>query len=88
MQEEAEAGFDALTIYIFVCMLFLSIAMMYHGVILFKLQKNSRIEDANVDHKQDIQLSKLVIKWDRKMLVIYITFFILFNTFYFISYSS
>ena len=81
-------GFNALTIYIFGCMIFVAMAMLYYGFILFSLRKKLKIEDAEKSAKdKNIKLTNSVITCDRVMLVIYVLYFIIFNTSYFIYYS-
>ena len=86
-QDEA-AGFNALTIYVLVCMIFIAMAMMYYGLILFSMRKVLKIEDAaeNYSNKKDIQVSNRVVKCDRFVFVSYVISFILFNSCYFMSY--
>ena len=82
LYEQAEAqGFNALTTYIFVCMVFIAIAMLYYGLMIFKLQRFNKIED----EKGAQQMSNSIIKLDRLMLVAYVMFFLIFNVYYFIS---
>ena len=88
MQDEtAGAGFNALTGYIVFCMILVASALMYYGLILFKLRKILKIGDvANEKHVQ--QMTTSVIKMDHLMLVVYIIIFFLFNVCYFIYYLS
>ena len=88
MQDEtAGAGFNALTGYIVFCMILVASALMYYGLILFKLRKILKIGDvANEKHVQ--QMTNSVIKMDHLMLVVYIMIFFLFNVCYFIYYLS
>ena len=88
MQDEtAGAGFNALTGYIVFCMILVASALMYYGLILFKLRKILKIGDvANEKHVQ--QMTNSVIKMDHLMLVVYIIIFFLFNICYFIYYLS
>ena len=86
-QDEA-ADFNALKIYILICMIFISMAMMFYGLILFKLRKTSEEEEAVMNfNTKDILLSDLIIKWDRIIFIIYLTIFILFNASYFVIYA-
>ena len=62
-------------------MAFIALAMMYYGVILFLLRKTS-LEEA-VRPFDNVQLSDLIIKWDRTMIIVYSLTFFLFNIFYF-----
>ena len=52
-----------------VCMTFIALAMMYYGLILFKLRTILKIEDIKLASKEHekIQLSNSVIKSDRFM---------------------
>ena len=86
-QDEAK-GFTAVSIYIMVCMTFIALAMMYYGLILFKLRTLLKIKDENWASKEHekIQLSNSVIKFDRFMLIIYVLLFFLFNVYYFLNY--
>ena len=63
-------------------MAFIALAMMYYGVILFLLRKTS-LEEA-IRAFDNVQLSDLIIKWDRNVFVIYLGVFIFFNICYFI----
>ena len=71
-------------------MIFIALAMLYYGLILFKLRKFSKknkIGSTKKDSNEDMEeLSDSIIKWDRLMLVIYVIIFILFNAYYFIKY--
>ena len=71
-----------------VCMTFIALAMMYYGLILFKLRTILKIKDENWASKEHekIQLSNSVIKFDRFMLIIYVLLFFLFNVYYFLNY--
>ena len=62
-------------------MAFIALAMMYYGVILFLLRKTS-LEEA-IRAFDNVQLSDLIIKWDRTMIIVYSLTFFLFNIFYF-----
>ena len=89
MQEEtAGAGFNALTIYIIFCMIQIAMALVYYGLILFKLRKILKISDAAKagNEKNVQQMTNSIIKMDRLMVVAYIIIFFLFNVCYFISY--
>ena len=67
------------------CMIFIAIAMTYYGLILFKLRKTSKEEEkVLVFNAKDVQLSDSIIKCDRSMLFIFVTFFLIFNLCYFI----
>ena len=81
------SGFNALTIYILVCMIFIAMAMFYYGLILFMLRKIFKIEDAEkAAMRNDIPLNNIIIKCDRGMLVLYVNIFIIFNVSYFMRY--
>ena len=71
-----------------VCMTFIALAMMYYGLILFKLRTILKIKDENWASKEHekIHLSNSVIKFDRFMLIIYVLLFFLFNVYYFLNY--
>ena len=85
-QTEA-SGFNALTIYILVCMIFIAMAMFYYGLILFTLRKILKIKDAEkAGMSNDNELNNTIIKCDRGMLVVYVIFFIIFNASYFMNY--
>ena len=81
-------GFTALTIYILICMIFLAIAMLYHGVILFILRKIKKIEDTKMaqNDNEDVLLSNSIIKLDRLIFVMYGISFAIFNAYYFLKY--
>ena len=88
MQEEtAGAGLNALTSYIFVCMILIALALVYYGLILFKLRKILKIGDTSkAGNEKDVQqMTNSVIKLDRLMLVAYVIIFLFFNVWYFIS---
>ena len=87
MQDKA-SGFNALTIYILICMMFIVFAMMYYGLVLFKLRKILKIEDSTgVSSKMiDIQMNNSIIRWDHFMFSIFVIFFFLFNFCYFTKY--
>ena len=69
-------------------MIFIAMAMMYYGLILFSMRKVLKIEDAaeNYSNKKDIQVSNRVVKCDRFVFVTYVISFVLFNSCYFMSY--
>ena len=71
-------------------MTFIAMAMMYYGLILFNLRKiTKKIQMTEKTSKgKDEELSNIIIKFDRLMLIIYIIIFILFNAYYFIKYLS
>ena len=96
-QNEAGSNYlNALMVYIIVCMTFVSIAMLYYGILLYLLRKTS-VEitkkslkitkkvgpmDTNEDEMFNLECD-LVIKWDRKMFLFYGIGFFLFNIGYF-----
>ena len=87
LQKQAEAkGFNALTTYIFVCMLFMAIAMLYYGLIVFKLRRFNKIgkEKLNSKERDDSKTTNTILKSDRWMLVIYCIAFAVYNSVYFI----
>ena len=79
-----------MTTYILICMVFICIAMLYYGIILFTLRKTSK-ESSEVDtvfngtviKRKDAQLCDKIIKCDRIMIVIYVLVFTLYNVVYF-----
>ena len=68
--------------YIISCMIFLSFAMMYYGMILHNL-RTTREEEDGEDFDQDAKRD-FVIKRDRRHFAMYIILFILFNILYFV----
>ena len=90
LHKQAEAkGFNALTTYIFVCMLFMAIAMLYYGLIIFKLRRFNKIEDEKMNYKEnDIQVSNTILKLDRLMLVTYCIVFGIYNAGYCMTYFT
>lgn len=60
-------------------MIFIASAVMYHGLILFKLQKISKFEDTTSTSNEN----KI---GDQLVLLIYVIIFTIFNIYYFISY--
>ena len=62
-------------------MAFIALAMMYYGVILFLLRKTSKEEAIRAF--DNVQLSDLIIQWDRTMIIIYVMIFLFFNVVYF-----
>ena len=73
-------------------MTFVSIAMLYYGILLYLLRKTSMEITKKVgpmDKNEEEMLNSerdLVIKWDRKMFLLYGIGFILFNISYFAYY--
>ena len=64
-------------------------AMVYHGIILFKLQMIKKVNDAEIaSNENGANLSNSIIKWDRLMLIGYIILFVIFNGCYFIKYVN
>ena len=88
LQKQAEAkGFNALTTYIFVCMSFMAMAMLYYGLILFKLRRCSKIEDNEMNYEENgNKVFNTIIKLDRIMLVTYCIVFVIYNAGYFMTY--
>ena len=76
-------------------MTFISLAMLYYGLILFKLRKylkeNKKIVDTSATANQT-QASERehnsVIRYDRMMFFAYLIIFLFFNTCYFFAYLS
>ena len=91
-KEVAASSFTALTIYITVCMIFISMSMIYYGLILFKLRKYSKENKILVDtFANKIQISdehNSVIRYDRMMFFLYVLCFLFFNFCYFFAYLS
>ena len=78
-------GFNALTIYILICMIFIAMAMAYYGMILFMLRRIKNVHDSNIGViPNEDKLSNSIIKGDRLMIVLYVITFIIFNLSYFI----
>ena len=68
-------------------MIFIALAMMYYGLILFKLRNLKKIKDATLTSKaNEYENANLIIRYDRFILAIYIMSFFLFNAFYFSKY--
>ena len=67
-------------------MTFIATAMMYYGLILFKLRKILKIKDHEMPKGNEVQLNNSIIKFDRFMLVLYGVIFIFFNANYFLTY--
>ena len=90
LRKQAEAqGFNALTTYILVCIVFIAIAMLYYGLIIFKLQRFNKIEDEKRNSKENsAKVSNTILKWDRVMLVLYCIGFSFYNVAYFMNYYS
>ena len=76
METSTADSLNGLTIYIISCMLFVSIAMIYYGILLYILRQPSIL-----DHE-----TEKTIKWDRLVLLLYGNVFILFNASYFVFY--
>ena len=74
-------------------MTFISLAMLYYGLILFKLRKylkeNKKIVDtlATANQTQASEHNS-VIRYDRMMFFVYLIIFLFFNTCYFFAYLS
>ena len=69
-------------------MTFIATAMLYYGLLLFKLRKILKIKDQKMVSSEgnEVQTSNSVIKLDRLMLVFYVLIFIIFNAYYFMKY--
>ena len=73
-------------------MTFVSIAMLYYGILLYLLRKTSmeitkKVGPMDTNEEEMLNLERdLVIKWDRKMFLLYGIGFILFNIVYFVYY--
>ena len=91
--ETAGTGFNALTIYIAICMLFIVNALLYYGLILFAMRKISKEETKVMDfnagttvlNHKDVKLRNKIIRWDRFMILAHLITFILYNVWYFIT---
>ena len=92
-QEEAGSDYlNALVVYIIACMTFISIAMLYYGVLLYLLRKTStemtkKVGPMDTNDEMFNLEHDLVIKWDRKMFLFYGIGFILINIGYFVYYK-
>ena len=71
-------------------MVFMAIAVLYYGLIIFKLQRFNKIaEDEEMNCKKNtIKFSNTIRKWDRRMLVFYCIAFGFYNASYFMKYYS
>ena len=70
-------------------MVFMAVAMLHYGLIIFKLRKFNKINDEEKTSKEnDINVSNTILKWDRVMLVFYCNIFGLYNAVYFMYYYS
>jgi len=78
-QNETVSTLNALTIYIISCMLFISAAMIQYGMLLY-------LSRLRIESKVNTEKSEMDEKWDRKMLVMYVIIFTLFNLIYFTAY--
>ena len=96
-REAAGAGFNALTTYIAICMLFIVSALLYYGLILFAFRKISneetKVMDLNagtkkVPNQKDVKLCNKIIRVDRIMILAHFITFIMYNVYYFITYLS
>ena len=95
-REAAAAGFNALTTYIAICMLFIVSALLYYGLILFAFRKISKEEtkvmDVNagtkVRNQKDVKLCNKIIIVDRIMILAHFITFIMYNVYYFITYLT
>ena len=73
-------------------MTFVSIAMLYYGILLYLLRKTSmeitkKVGPMDTNAEEMLNSERdLVIKWDRKMFLLYGIGFILFNIVYFVYY--
>ena len=68
-------------------MVFMAIAMLYYGLITFKLRRFNKIEDEKINSKEnDIKVSNAILKLDRVMLVFYCLAFGFYNIGYFMKY--
>ena len=65
-------------------MIFIALAMIYYGMILFMLRKIKKVQDSNIVIPNEDKLSNSIIKGDRVILVLYVFTFIIFNLSYFI----
>ena len=63
-------------------MSFMAMAMLYYGLILFKLQSCSKIKDKEME-MDGIKISKIIVKLDQLMLVTYCIVFGIYNAGYF-----
>ena len=80
-------GFSALTTYVLICMIFIAMAILYHGMILIILRRISKIGDAQMyPNGNENELSNSIIRWDQTMIIIYVIIFALVNVAYFIRY--
>ena len=79
-------------VYIIICMTFVSIAMLYYGILLYLLRKtsmemNKKVGPMDTNDEMFNLEHDLVIKWDRKMFLFYGIGFILINIGYFVYYK-
>lgn len=77
-------------------MLFIVSALLYYGVILFAFRKISKEEKqdkdlntgTNILNQKDVKLCNRIIRWDRFMIIVHLTTFILYNVYYFFTYLT
>ena len=68
-------------------MVFMAMAMLYYGLIMFKLRRFNKIKNEEKNLKEnDAILGNAILKWDRVMLVFYCSAFGLYNAGYFMKY--
>ena len=79
LSNETVSTLNALTIYIISCMLFIASAMIQYGMLLY-------LSRLRMKSKVNTEKSEMDEKWDRRMLVIYVIIFTLFNLIYFTAY--
>ena len=92
-KEVAASSFTALTIYITICMIFISLAMFYYGLILFKLRfvTDTSLSFALCQFEENKTTTKKIQtldRFDQVMLYIYVIIFLFFNACYFSAYLS
>ena len=79
LQNETVSTLNALTIYIISCMLFIATAMIQYGILLY-------LSRLHMKSKVNTEKSEMDEKWDRRMLIMYVIIFTLFNLIYFMTY--
>ena len=64
--------------------MFIAFAMVYHGVLLYIIRKSGLMDISESEMSIMDELEDSIFKWDKKMAVLYVLMFVLFNILFFI----
>ena len=64
--------------------MFIAFTMVYHGVLLYIIRKSGLMDISESEMSIMDELEDSIFKWDKKMAVLYVLMFVLFNILFFV----